>query len=106
MAQQGGFNQSSGELIVFEEPTKVGPSGTALTWQKCHFPPPHLFGSSSCHCNDTANAFDKLALADDGQVFHRSCLEKVPRTSAENRKESKLLFSNRNQEPCFLFQKL
>lgn len=61
---------------------------------------------SPCHCNDTANPFDKLALADDGQIFHRSCLEKVPKKSAENRKESTLLFTNRNQEVCFLFRKL
>lgn len=103
MAQQGGSNQSSGELIVCEEPTKVGPSGTALTWQKSHLPLSYLFGSSPCHCNDAANPFDKLTLADDGQIFHRSCLEEVPKMSAENRKESKLLFANRNQEPCSSF---
>lgn len=95
-AQQGGSNQSSGELIVYEDPTKFGPSGTALTWQKSQFLLSYLFGLSPCHCNDTANPFDKLTLADDSQIFHRSCLQKVPKMSAENRKESKLLFANRN----------
>lgn len=57
-----------------QEPTKLGSSDIALTQQKSQFPHSYLFGLSPCHCNDTANPFNKLTLADDGQIFHSSCL--------------------------------
>lgn len=83
---------AEGICLSKQEPVKLGASEISV-------PLSYLLGLSPCDCNDTANPFHKLALADDGQVLHSSCLEKVPAKLTENRKETSCSLGPEIREP-------